>query len=255
MTIKEQLEHACEYKYRVAITYMPSRGIASWARDYGAVNVAEIRHTSCRVFGDDEDEWWAVSYNEVGRVEIVLDVPKDDVEPSENEPMSAASAKTIIQSAATAGHWVSVLYCNRQASMTGSVGQIKTNSASIGKHNVRVYYTDINEIIVLAVLDQSHCAEPYDIAKERWESDGAMIFQMEDGQVIEHLAARAGGYIVPTDEQMRLMAAAPELADIVRERINASVHHSMYSAGCISQIKFLRSLGVPNVALWYKEDE
>lgn len=93
--------------------------------------------------------------------------------------------------------------------------------------------------------------DQHDIAKERWEwrkdDDGiTRLYHRESAIAYRGMA---------TPEQISVMAAASELADKMRERINNSGQHSAYSDDVKNQIALLRKLGVPDVAPWYKEDE
>ncbi len=60
-----------------------------------------------------------------------------------------------------------------------------------------------------------------------------------------------------TDEQMELMAAAPELADLARAFLNECGKQAEYHPDiCYAMTELLlklRELGIPNVAPWYKE--
>lgn len=90
--------------------------------------------------------------------------------------------------------------------------------------------------------------EPYDIAKERW---GWRPVGTGDGLVrideVDEL-----GY-VDSPEQKALQAAAPELADMMRELTFLETTTEGVSRMIqLKAIRLLRKLGVPNVAPWYK---
>ena len=94
--------------------------------------------------------------------------------------------------------------------------------------------------------------ERHDIAKERWEwcPIPKIIFHTNGSEGIIRVAENMYG----TDDQMELMAAAPELANLMRDEIN-DMNRSVNDRKerLLKRIKLLRRLGIPHVALWYKE--
>ena len=94
--------------------------------------------------------------------------------------------------------------------------------------------------------------EARDIAKEVWThyitpiGAGRIAHDDEEKTLVRAESA--------TREQMYLMTAAPELADKTRTLLNELEHVVAYYEDCEELINFLRDLGVPNVAPWYKED-
>ncbi len=85
----------------------------------------------------------------------------------------------------------------------------------------------------------------YDIAKNRWKICSGGIYH-NSGYLIGNIS----GFI---EEDANLMAAAPELADLMRDEIN-DMNRSVNDRKerLLKRIKLLRRLGIPHVALWYK---
>ena len=95
-----------------------------------------------------------------------------------------------------------------------------------------------------------------DIAKERYRTivgvSTDIYLQSDDPDTIL-LAAQ----INATDAQMKLMAAAPELADMMREEVNifsCLPLDQAFRLPLIKRIKLLRKLGITGVAPWYKDE-
>jgi len=90
--------------------------------------------------------------------------------------------------------------------------------------------------------------EPYDIASERWEWR----------DLLESRRLYSGGQemawaMTISGQQQDLAAAAPELADMMRECLNAVVPGDRtLPIEVVAVIDLLRKLNVPNVAPWYK---
>ena len=94
-------------------------------------------------------------------------------------------------------------------------------------------------------------AKEHDIAKERWgwfhgkPTKRKGLYRGNQLLVIEEYA---------TDTQKKLVAAAPELADMLRQLIHQEVITDSVLVYMVTDaMLLLRGLGVPNVAPWYKE--
>jgi hypothetical protein len=97
--------------------------------------------------------------------------------------------------------------------------------------------------------------EQHDIVKERWDWTQFRIVRIEPRDHAPLLERRNA-----TDAHMQLAAAAPELADMMRDEVNQEVNQMASCTGrlrdeVIKRIHLLRKLGVPNVAPWYKGAE
>ena len=162
------------------------------------------------------------------------------------------------------GDWVSILYDNK--SIAGSIKSFNSERVKVGPGATPVFYKDIDRIEPLTpespmvelkkqieklvaknneLREKACVGEPkYDIAKERWRV-------CENGIECEHTELVSNEF--GTYEQRRLMAAAPELADLIREEINElDIIVAEKQGMLIKRIKLLRRLGIPNVAPWYK---
>ena len=116
---------------------------------------------------------------------------------------------------------------------------------------------DLDDIYSIEASTQdAQCVDekPYDIAKERWKwvevSKGSdPVLWDAEGEQVDAL----------TPERKALQAAAPELADLMREEVNGVIPDLRfrgdldYHVAVVERIRLLRSLGVPDVAPWYKE--
>lgn len=113
----------------------------------------------------------------------------------------------------------------------------------------------INAMIRLMDEDDTLESEQYDIAKERWMVyrgfRGLEVRQICDGHE-PTLAEMSKG---ATSVQAALMAAAPELADMLREFLeNPTLPHGVGSDIIDKAVHKLCELGIPNVAPWYKDE-
>lgn len=119
------------------------------------------------------------------------------------------------------------------------IGEVKTEQYAkdiVGNHN---------QLIVCEASDE----EPYDIASERWNThpksgNGVYGIDCADLRLVDKLDA--------TDEQMRLMAAAPELADRVRKLMRGIDHRkhpgeSIYPDGYILMLELLDKLNIKRI--------
>lgn len=92
----------------------------------------------------------------------------------------------------------------------------------------------------------------YDIAKERWkfkdeEETQVGIYNIANEKLLA-IDCRMG------DRQRAVMAAAPELADKLREVVTIGWDDDEYEIDLYKDcIRLLRKLNVPNVAPWYKD--
>lgn len=90
----------------------------------------------------------------------------------------------------------------------------------------------------------------HDIAKERWKS---VKWQRDDGDcelVVSDDTMIKARQVQAISAEMTIMAAAPELADVLRTMV-----YDQYSTSdsiMKKAIHLLRKLGVPNVAPWYE---
>lgn len=124
-----------------------------------------------------------------------------------------------------------------------------------------VYLDTIQHVEIAYAQSDSEPDEPEDIAKQRWMIYkgvcGVEIRQRCDGHEPTLALMRRGSLdehieFVATDAQIDLMAAAPELADRLREAVEGGSAFEEDMPDVVKHIKFLRELGIPHVATWYK---
>ncbi len=104
-------------------------------------------------------------------------------------------------------------------------------------------------LVKVEKLETEVTKKPRDIAKQRWQV-------CENAIECDHTELVSNEFA--TYEQRKLMAKAPELADLMRDNVNkwnGIDPDGPWGVSVIKRIKLLRSLGIINVAPWYKGDE
>lgn len=249
-SLLEKLEHAREYGYAVTVLYREPPGVAG---AHGIVLDVDMANECINL------DYLAIQIDSIQHVEIAYAQPETPEEPAES---GESSIRTRLEDARLEQRWVTIQYSDGFAH-TGTIEVICPDSTDTAEDSIffddgcTVLLNAVTHIEVGGVLDapdETHedprdINEPEDIAKQRWGwrpvGTGKGLVRIDEHDSIGF--APTSSYI-DSPAQKKLQAAAPELADRLREFTNG-VDTEEHQIKCAL---FLRSLGVPNVALWYK---
>ena len=184
-------------------------------------------------------------------------VDEEELEPEDDDSADRLSQK--LEHAKKYGYAVEVTYRDSPgiAGACGVVLDVDIANACINLDHRAIQIDSIQHVEIAYTQAESAPDEPHDIAKERWRaldmSDGSRILCIPDngefdGKSIAQIDKCAN------DVQIAVMEAAAELADMIREEVARDAWDELDMPFMNKRIKFLRKLGIPNVAPWYKEE-
>ncbi len=253
-SLRQKLEHATRHGYEVTVS----------CEDYRITDKI-VRIGRYEAHGDRECVDFlggsCVYLDTVQHVETAYTQPESKPGEPEDAHIEASAVYNKLNDAMEARREVTVDFDTNytKGTLTGNVKYIDHEKATIGE--IDVYFVDMTRLDD-ANIHHLGC-EPEDIAKQRWMVskgfEGLEIRQICDGHE-PSLAVVSDGADDPasdgaTDAQAELMAAAPELADRLREAVESGTAFEEDMPEIAGNIKFLRELGVSNVATWYTGED